>query len=229
MFPEIEGQDFQDLVDDIKKNGLRHDIILLDGMVLDGRNRLLACEAAGVKPKFDEYIGDNPLDFVVTENLSRRHLTDSQRAMIAAEIATAKRGNYSKSADSGISAADAAARMKVSTRSVETARRIKRGSSSLASKVKRGEMSLHAAETRLHPPTPLPNSVLPPEPVRPEKPAAQQPNKLTPERFQKVLEELEGMIPDDCDHTKFAIIANKFVERQMNFGRNKNESSAYLR
>jgi hypothetical protein len=51
VLPLIEGAEFEDLVADIRANGQRDDIVLLDGMVLDGRNRYRACVAAGVKPR----------------------------------------------------------------------------------------------------------------------------------------------------------------------------------
>ena len=50
LFPMIEGAEFDDLVADIKANGQREDIVLLDGKVLDGRNRYQACLAAGIAP-----------------------------------------------------------------------------------------------------------------------------------------------------------------------------------
>ena len=48
LFPLIEGPAFKDLVADIKANGLLHPLTECDGMLLDGRNRLRACEEAGV-------------------------------------------------------------------------------------------------------------------------------------------------------------------------------------
>jgi hypothetical protein len=39
LFPLMEGDEFDNLVDDIKANGLREPIVLSDSMVLDGRNR----------------------------------------------------------------------------------------------------------------------------------------------------------------------------------------------
>ena len=50
-----------------------------------------ACLAVGVEPRYREYAGDDPLGFVISLNLNRRHLNESQRAVIAARLANMKR------------------------------------------------------------------------------------------------------------------------------------------
>ena len=87
LFPLIEGDEFQLLCEDIKKEGLNHPVILLDDEILDGRNRYRACIEVGIEPRYEQFKGDDPLAFVLSENLHRRHLTASQRAALAAEIA----------------------------------------------------------------------------------------------------------------------------------------------
>ena len=49
-----------------------------------------ACQAAGVEPVFADYQDDDPVGFVVSLNLHRRHLNESQRAVSAAKVATFK-------------------------------------------------------------------------------------------------------------------------------------------
>lgn len=85
-FPLMEGEDFKELVEDIKENGLRNRIILYDGKILDGRNRYNACLEAQIKMQFTDYEGDDPLEYVISQNLKRRHLTASQRAAISTNI-----------------------------------------------------------------------------------------------------------------------------------------------
>jgi hypothetical protein len=74
------------LTADIATNGLRHDVILYQGMILDGRNRLAACAAAGVEPTFTTHEGDDEsaLALVISENMQRRDLTPGQKALAAA-------------------------------------------------------------------------------------------------------------------------------------------------
>lgn len=105
LFPLIEGKDFDELVADVRANGLREKIILHEGKILDGRNRYRAAiEAGRMSAKalpgrdfrvFDDDEGD-PLAWVLSKNLHRRHLSENQRVMIAAEIAKLRQGRPSE-------------------------------------------------------------------------------------------------------------------------------------
>ena len=86
IFPMIDGDELEQFKADIAANGLQEPIVLYDGMVLDGRNRLAACIATNTEPHFRDYAGNKPLKFVLSTNLSRRHLTSSQRAVIALDV-----------------------------------------------------------------------------------------------------------------------------------------------
>jgi hypothetical protein len=80
-FPAMSADDFQALKSDIEANGQREPIIVLDGMVLDGWHRYRACTELGTKVKqFTFACGSDPVAFVISHNLHRRHLTASQRA-----------------------------------------------------------------------------------------------------------------------------------------------------
>ena len=85
LFPLMDEAELSELAEDIREHGLLEPIVLCKGRVLDGRNRLLACQRAGVAPETVEWSGgESPTSWVLSMNLKRRHLTTSQRAMIAA-------------------------------------------------------------------------------------------------------------------------------------------------
>jgi len=208
-FPMKPDAEFWELVENIRKDGVVDPILREKGtnLLIDGRNRLLALSitnslfrVADVEPGFI-------MATVVAKNLHGKQHTASQRAMIAAEIANCQ--------NSDTTLTKAAQTMKVSRESVSIARRVKRTSPRTAAKVKAGKISLNEADEQTRPR--IKNPVIPSEPEAPEKSAAQQLKELTPQRFQKVLDELEAMIPADADHKKFGVIANEFVKRQMNF------------
>lgn len=86
IFPMIEGNELEVLKNDIKEHGLLSPVVLYEDKILDGRNRFKACKEMGIEPKFEYYTGDKPLEFVISLNLKRRHLTQSQAGVIALTI-----------------------------------------------------------------------------------------------------------------------------------------------
>lgn len=86
LFPMLPDDELADFADDIKVNGLMEPIALADGLVVDGRNRLKACEIAGVEPRFTQLNGQDIRAYIVAHNIKRRHLTKGQRAMALAMI-----------------------------------------------------------------------------------------------------------------------------------------------
>ena len=83
LFPLLEGQEFVDLVEDIRSRGLIEPVWMHGDVLLDGRNRWRACNEAGVKVRTRRYVGDDPLGFSIAQNVKRRHLDVGQRAAIA--------------------------------------------------------------------------------------------------------------------------------------------------
>src|SRR3954469_86090 len=94
LFPLMGDAELADLANDIRSHGLHQPVVLhSDGSILDGRNRYRACESIGIEPDYETYTGDDPLGYVVSRNLYRRHLDDSQRSVVAAKIATMRLGD----------------------------------------------------------------------------------------------------------------------------------------
>jgi len=51
LFPLLEGEDYNNLKEDIKKNGLLEPIYLYKDEICDGRNRYRCCIDLGIKPR----------------------------------------------------------------------------------------------------------------------------------------------------------------------------------
>jgi hypothetical protein len=171
IFPMMSGADLQALADNIKEHGLREAIVVLDGKIVDGRNREAACVLAGIAPLYREWDGEGSVvAWILSVNLHRRHLTDTQRAMIGArareafaveaeerrnaKLAQNKGSTVSADlryrelsrSEEGKSAEVAAAQLQVSTRAVEQAAKvIGKGDESLVEAVTNGKVSLDAA------------------------------------------------------------------------------------
>jgi N6-adenosine-specific RNA methylase IME4/ParB-like chromosome segregation protein Spo0J len=150
IFPLVEGAEFDELVADIRQHGLREPIVVYEDKILDGRNRYRACLAAGIEPTFTAYMGDDPISYVISLNLRRRHLDESQRALVAARLEQLKHGGNRKSdhqdANWHLDREDAASLLNVGVRSVARAAEVRdHGAPELVSAVERGEVSISAA------------------------------------------------------------------------------------
>lgn len=95
LLPLASGKSKEQLLASLKGGfDKNHPIVLINGLVLDGRNRLILGAESGLKkedftfrefnPKTD---GEDALAFVRRENLDRRHLGEGHLSLIAANIA----------------------------------------------------------------------------------------------------------------------------------------------
>ena len=153
IFPKLDEKELRELADDIQIHGLREKIWTYNKQILDGRNRFNACVLAGVKAEFRAFKGtdEEALALVVSNNITRRHLTVPQRAMAAAQVATLKKGERKDAPDAprGASAqAEAAEQFGVSRNSVQRARQVvEHGSKRLQDAVQSGDVPLSRAAT----------------------------------------------------------------------------------
>ncbi len=178
VFPLAEDADFEALVEDIRKNGLKNPIVL-DAecrVLLDGRRRLKACRRAGAELRFVRHTGpESPLDLVISLNVRRRQMNESQRAMVAARLMpqlgaeAAKRRGVRKNikvdlpgSSSGQAREQAAAMLNVSPSLVQRAVTVlKSGNAELIQGVDRGELAVTTAVSRLRPAQPTPQPAPP--------------------------------------------------------------------
>ena len=167
IFPMMTDAERVALEQDIKDNGLLEPIWLYDGKIIDGRNRYLACIAAGIKPIFRDYTGSENqlLDFVVSLNLHRRHLSQSQLACLAVDIMPEIEKQSKERAKQKISAArknvilsdtnidksrDIAGKIfGVSGRYISSAMKLKEHSQELYEQVQKGVLTLTKAGKQL--------------------------------------------------------------------------------
>lgn len=139
MFPPMSAEEFEGLKADMAARGQVEPIAVRDGWIYDGRHRWRACVDLGLEPIVTELAPDcDVVALVLSKNLHRRHLTTSQRAIVAAQLATL--------ADDAMSIPAAAAQLNVSPRSVSSAKAvIDQAAPEIVEAVQRGEMPVSFA------------------------------------------------------------------------------------
>lgn len=90
LWPLLGEADLQEMAMDIKEHGLQESIWMFEKQVLDGRNRIVACDMAGVVPTFQQWkpnsAAETPITFIMSKNLHRRHMSASVRAAVGVSI-----------------------------------------------------------------------------------------------------------------------------------------------
>lgn len=172
IFPMMNADEFAGLKGDIEKNGVKDSIVFWKDELIDGRNRLAAMIELDIDwnayaAELDDDI--DPVGYVISHNLHRRHLDVSQRAMVAGRLRDMFDGEAkermskgggdkkSKKAKSGVEilpppieskkSRDAAGdALNVSGKSVDAATKVlKSGNEELIAKVESGEVSVSKA------------------------------------------------------------------------------------
>lgn len=173
------------LADDLAENGVINPLWTYQGQLLDGRNRLAAAELAGiVTVPVREYEGDTPVQFVVSLNVERRHLSASELHVMAVELepdfadeAKARQGtrtdlinasidNVSAQSDqSGPAIVQAAKTLGAGIDLSQKAKTLKLQSPDLYEKVQRGELGTKEAYEKHRNTTVNPDGVRVPKPT----------------------------------------------------------------
>jgi hypothetical protein len=126
IFPSMIGSDYDYLKDGIKKFGkLRSAVIVFEGMILDGNQRIRACRELRIEPKYVEFTGTRveALQLVWDLNAGRRHMTASQKALAVARYTMmSERGRPDKLGTGAQLTGEMAEKVGVSVRSVVNAK-----------------------------------------------------------------------------------------------------------
>jgi hypothetical protein len=144
---------FKALVADIEANGLQEQLTMFEGKVLDGRNRLQALKELGAVElrahHLRDYRGDDPIGYVLSINLHRRHLNESQRAMVAGKLTNLGVGANQHTKGEGTSIDVASKLLNVGRASIDRAKVVlAKGDPSLIEAVEQGTVSVSSAATQ---------------------------------------------------------------------------------
>jgi len=158
----MNDNEMSSLCESIKKNGLLHPIVSKKGVLLDGRNRMKACEILGMQPIYTEFEGENESEWIIATNKDRRHLNSSQLAALAVDLlpileqeAKERQGARTdisanlRGSEEGKASQKAAKITGSSSRNVEQAKAIKNESPELFQKIREGDMTVNEAKTIL--------------------------------------------------------------------------------
>jgi ParB-like chromosome segregation protein Spo0J len=152
IFPRMPAAEFDALKADIEQHGVREPVWTHDGQLIDGRHRWRACDELGIECPTREYEGADVAAFVVSLNLRRRHLDESQRAMVAARLANLGNGqkasfaNLQSTLPPPVTQQEAAVLLNVSPRTVAAAKAVERDAlPEIVQAVERGDIAVSLA------------------------------------------------------------------------------------
>lgn len=250
IFDMMKGEEFEALVEDIRQHGQSDPIVIgyldeglsREPVILDGRNRLRACEVLGVEPTFrteDMLEPHEFADWIVSKNIRRRHLEKGQLAFLAAEglaveaeFAKARRKatqnndagraevvNLPPQAKTGKARDIVAKRFGVSGKSVSDAATVMKHDPDLAEAGKRGEVAPSTAARQIR--QKIREEQAENNPPAPELPPHEQEKldshlKMATEKAHEVIDSLSGI-----DYSKSTPGAKAKAIRELELTRSK--------
>lgn len=157
LFPMMQGKQWEEFKEDIRQNGFQESVTLYKNQILDGRNRYKAAMELDMLDdlpisEIDDDHQFDPFQWVISRNLHRRHLTESQRGMVAAKLARLQVGDVASQKIGGSidspSLQNAADQLQVGRATVVRAKSVlEHGSPDLIASVERGEIAVSRAAT----------------------------------------------------------------------------------
>jgi len=153
IFPPMSDAEYQALKKDIADNGQMESVSFWNGMLVDGRHRWRACSELGIECRAEDFECKEEVlvGIVLSRNLYRRHLNESQRAIVAGKLAKLKVGDVKSQRESGTSIdvpsiQQAADMLNVGRASVDRAKRVlDAGSPEIIAAVETGKLPVSFA------------------------------------------------------------------------------------
>lgn len=170
LFDLLSVRELADLSENIATHGQREPVMIHRNMILDGRNRYRACRLKGLPVCYEQFPGtnDEALDYVISKNVYRRHLSSSQRALAMASYEEYRHGGKRRNlvfqdADLRLDGVDSARpeptraelaeRGHVSKRLINSAATVRdHGAPELNDAVRKGDIAASTAEQIAHRP-----------------------------------------------------------------------------
>ena len=147
LFPPMQEQEYAELKEDIRKNGLQMPILTYKGKVVDGRHRLRACIELGIEPRFEELqaTDDSIMEIAFGINFHRRNLDSGAKAMAAAMLTNSSVGTNQHTAGA-VSQQKVANDFGISVDSILRAKKVlKNGIPELVEAVSSGRLNVSSA------------------------------------------------------------------------------------
>jgi hypothetical protein len=213
LFPLIEGEEFEELVESIKTNGQQHPIIVDGDILIDGRNRLRAImqlveQGDYVEPRIEKWKHDGRsiTEWIYDTNFVRRHMTEDARVFVSSAICKiiAKENDERKKAAAFDSAKAKAARATVRTDSSEPSQRDHKAEdarSTVGQVAKKAGTSMHKARQAIAVQKAIDAGEMPAE-VGKEIVAGKKKLKDVLPKQQKQKKQKPKPCEDDCDRTQ---------------------------
>lgn len=217
LFPLIEGEEFEELVESIKTNGQQHPIIVDGDVLIDGRNRLRAImqlveQGDFVEPKIEKWKHDGRsiTEWIYDTNFVRRHMTEDARVFVSSAICKiiANENAERKKAAEFDSQKAKAARATVTTKPSEASKRDRKAEharSTVGQVAKKAGTSMHKARQAIAVQKAIDAGEMPVE-VGKEIVAGSKKLKDVLPKKQKPKKQKPKPCKDDCDRTQEQMI-----------------------
>lgn len=203
------------LAADLGKNGCHTPVVLFEGQILDGRNRIAAAEIAGLDElPTTEYTGTDPTLYVLSLNLHRRHLTKDQLVELGLKLETMFEGRMGRPTNEEVASNDAtfgkssalvaeALGGAISTKTFERGKAVVERSPDLWNDVKRGARSISDAY----------NTMQGPKPQAEKLSVAALLNKAD-RAYEAYLDVIEGLLKAKASDDQLRVVTNQLTHLQ---------------